>query len=86
MTPNVSTLFIHSLQHLWPEAENYYLWGVVPLVIAISIVYKGTKVTKVRELPLEATKLAIQILVVMVLAAVLLYGVVETINRYAVAR
>lgn len=82
MSHLLATLFINSLQALWPRADNYQPWAVVPLVAAISIVYKGTKLPDLHDLPWAATKLTLQILVVMVVAAVLLFGLVYTINHY----
>lgn len=65
--------FIDSLEPLLPDAYRYWLWLVVPLVVAISIVYKGMKVAKLGRLPWEATKMSVQIIVAMGLAAVALY-------------
>ena len=82
VTQPLATLFINSLQVLWPRADNYQPWAVVPLVAAISVVYKGTKLPNLRQLPWAATKLTIQILVVMVVASVLLFGLVYAVNHF----
>ena len=42
---------------------------IFPLLIAICLVYKGTKVDQLRHLPKEAARLFVQIVVVMTLAA-----------------
>jgi hypothetical protein len=47
---------------------------VVPLVIAISLVYKGTRVAELRKLPMQVLLLTTQILVLMVVAAIALDG------------
>ncbi len=51
------------------------MWLLVPLVVAISVVYRGTKVKRLAELPKSAGWLAVQIIVVMVVAAGALYGI-----------
>ena len=57
---------------LFPNMSNYWLLLVLPLVIAISIVYRCTRTQSLRSLPKEATVLSIEILFFMVLAAFLL--------------
>ncbi len=54
--------FVSPLETAIPHMTRYWLWLMLPLVAVISVVYKGTKVQEVRELPLAATALAVQIL------------------------
>ena len=65
--------FIDSLEPVFPDAYKYWLWLLVPLVVAISIVYKCMKVRTLRRLPWEASKMSLQIIVAMALAAAALY-------------
>lgn len=69
------TPLIDPLPSVWPGLSENWLLLLLPLVVAISLVYKGTRVKAVRELPKAATIMAVQILIVMVAAAVALYGV-----------
>jgi len=62
------------LPALYPGMDDYWLWLVVPLVVAISVVYKGTRVKELRALPKAAMVMTVQILVLMVFAAVALGG------------
>jgi len=69
------TPFIDSLQATWPDASAYWMWLLAPLVIAISLVYRGTKVRHLADLPKAASWLALQIVLVMAGAAAALYGI-----------
>jgi hypothetical protein len=62
------------LPALYPWMSDYWLVLVVPLVIAISLVYKGTRVAELRKLPMQVLLLTTQILLLMVVAAVALDG------------
>lgn len=75
------TPFLNSLQALWPNISAYWLWSIIPLVIAICIVYKGTKLDDLRQLPWAACKLTIIVLFVMVLGAAGLYGLVYAVHH-----
>jgi hypothetical protein len=68
------TPLIDPLPALYPGLDDYWLWFVIPLVIAISIVYKGTRVATIRRLPAEAGLMAAQILILMVVASIALYA------------
>jgi hypothetical protein len=68
------TPLVDPLPALYPNLDDYWLWFVIPLVIAISVVYKGTRVYRVRRLPAEAAMMAAQILILMVVASVALYA------------
>lgn len=74
--------FIDSIQAVTPNITAYWLWLLLPLVIAIAVVYKGTKVHSVRELPWAATKMSLQIVLYMALAAFGLWGVTMLAVRY----
>jgi hypothetical protein len=63
------TPFFDPLPALYPGMDEYWLFLVIPLVIAISVVYKGTRMKDLRGLPRDATVMSVQILVTMVFAA-----------------
>jgi len=73
--------FFDSLELVIPHLSDYWLLTLVPLVVAICIVYKGTKVPAVAELPVAAGKMAVQILIAMALAAVALTAIYLLITR-----
>lgn len=75
------TPFVNSLQAVWPNISAYWLWSIIPLVIAICIVYKGTKVEDLRQLPWAAGKLTLIVLFVMVIGAAGLYGLVWAVHH-----
>lgn len=62
------------LPALFPQMSDYWLWLVLPLVIAISIVYKCTRIESVRALPRESAIMSLQIMLVMAFAAAILAG------------
>lgn len=70
------TPFIDTLEQGIKGADALQFYFVIPLVIAISIIYKATKVANLRDLPRHAAVMTGQIFVVMIVAAVLLYGFV----------
>lgn len=53
--------------------DDFWLILLVPLVIAVAVVYKAIKLDDLSELPRQATHLAGQIMVFMVLAAAALW-------------
>jgi hypothetical protein len=57
---------------LFPGLSAYWLCLVVPLAIAICVVYRGTRVEHLKELPKQAGIMTVQLVVVMALAAVVL--------------
>jgi hypothetical protein len=63
-----------SLPALYPGMSDHWIWFVIPLVVAISVVYKATRLEKLRDLPREATVMTAQMLIVMVVAAAILTG------------
>ena len=73
--------FIDSLHGLLPALSEYWLWLLLPLVLAISLVYKATRVTFLYELPRATVKMMLQIITVMILVAIALYGITFAANR-----
>lgn len=73
--------FIDSMHGLFPFMTDYWLWLLVPLVLAISLVYKTTRVTFLYELPRAMLRMALQIVAVMILLAVALYGIYFAASR-----
>ena len=59
---------------LYPNMDEYWLFLVIPLLIAISIVYKGTRIQHLHTLPREAIIMTTQIIVLMTVAATALWG------------
>ena len=68
------TPFFDPLPALFPGLDEYWLFLVIPLVVAISLVYKATRMKELRGLPKEAAIMSTQILVMMVVAAAVLGG------------
>ena len=58
---------------VWP-------WLLLPLVAAVSIVYKSIKCRTMREVPREATVIAVWIVLGMIAAAIILAGVVKALE------
>jgi len=59
--------------------DDYWVWLVIPLVLAICIVYKTIKDDDLRKLPRQAASLTAQVLIFMVLAATALWLVTELV-------
>jgi len=74
--------FIDSAQAILPNLTAYWLWLLLPLVVAIAVVYKTTKVENLWTLPWEATKMSIQIVFYMALVAVALWAATSVAVRY----
>ncbi|MCL2646903.1 MAG: hypothetical protein FWD61_07835 [Phycisphaerales bacterium] len=68
------TPLIDPLTALYPGMSDYWLLLALPLVVAISVVYKGTRIKHLRQLPREAIILSMQIILLMVVAAAILGG------------
>jgi hypothetical protein len=68
------TPFFDPLPALYPGMDEYWLLLVIPLVLAISMVYKATRLKDLRRLPKDAAVMSVQILVMMVFAAAALGG------------
>ncbi len=75
MTPTLAfRLFLQPL-----PLDDYWLLLLVPLSIAVAVVYKTIKLDDLSKLPRQATYLAAQILVFMVLAAAALWLLTELV-------
>lgn len=59
--------------------DQYWLLLLLPLVVAIALVYKAIKVTDLSRLPREAAVLSAQIVAFMVLAAAGLWLLTEVV-------
>ena len=57
--------------------DSYWLPLLLPLVLAISVVYKAIKLEDLRRLPRQAVLLSAQIITFMVLAAATLWLITE---------
>jgi hypothetical protein len=66
------TPFYDPLPALFPGMSDYWLWLVIPLVVAVSTVYKCTRIDDLRKLPAQAGILTFQLLLAMVICAILL--------------
>ncbi len=62
--------------------DRYWLWFIIPLILAVSITYKATKIPdkQLHKLPKQAMALACQILGFMALASAILLGLTEIIG------
>jgi hypothetical protein len=57
---------------LYPGMSGYWLWLVIPLVVIICVVYKGTRVGSLKALPRDAAVMCVQLILVMAFAGVVL--------------
>ena len=57
---------------LYPWISNYWVWLAIPLVVIISVVYKGTRVESMKGLAKEAAVMSTQLILVMAFAGVAL--------------
>jgi hypothetical protein len=57
---------------LFPGMGNYWLWLVIPLVVVVSVVYKGTRVASLKTLAKDATRMSVELMAVMAFAGVVL--------------
>ena len=57
--------------------DRYWLWLALPLVVAICVVYKAIKAPDLAVLPRQALNLAIQFILMMALAAAVLWVLSE---------
>lgn len=69
------------LPAMFPGMSDHWLWLVLPLLLAISIIYKGTRLEDLRKLPAQSAIMTFQILLVMAVAAVLLDAVYWFMTR-----
>ncbi len=61
MTAPLATLFLHPLP-LW----DYWVWLIVPLCAAVSVVYKTIKCQHVHQIPREAVGITLWIIAAMI--------------------
>ena len=59
--------------------EGFWLLLLVPLILAVAIIYKSVKIENMALLPRQAVMMAAQILAFMVMAAAALWLVVELV-------
>ena len=57
--------------------DRYWIVLLLPMVVAISVVYKTIKIKDLSQLPRQATSLAFHIIMFMTLAAAMLWLVTE---------
>ncbi len=57
--------------------EAYWMVLMLPLVVAVSVVYKTIKLPDLTHLPIQVTRLSLQILVFFILAAAALWLLTE---------
>lgn len=63
---------------IWSDAV--WPWLLLPLALAVSVVYKSIKCHSIRQVPREATVIAVWIVLGMIAAAVALAGLVKVIE------
>lgn len=63
---------------IWSDAV--WPWLLLPLAVAVSLVYKSVKCRSMRDVPREAASIALWIVIGMVVAAVVLAGVVRVME------
>jgi hypothetical protein len=63
---------------IWSNAV--WPWLLLPLAIAVALVYKSVKCRTMRQVPREAAVIAVWIVLGMVIAAVVLAGVVRAME------
>lgn len=61
---------------IWP-------WLLLPLCLAVAVVYKCIKCKHVRQVPVEAVKLTLYILLAMTLTAAGVFGAVRLMEYFA---
>ena len=59
--------------------DGYWMFLLLPMIIAISVVYKTIKTDRLSKIPREASILAAQIVAFMILAAVALWMLTELV-------
>jgi hypothetical protein len=77
VTPLAWTPFLDPIP-VWGNAV--WPWLLLPLVAAVSIVYKSIKCRSMRQVPREATVIGVWIILGMLAAAVVLAGVVSALE------
>jgi len=59
--------------------EGFWLWLMLPMALAVATVYKAIKIEDLSRLPVQAVWLAVQFVVVMMLAAAVLWLITEMV-------
>lgn len=59
--------------------DQYWMLMLLPMVIAIAVVYKTIKTDRLEKIPREATVLAAQIIAFMIMAAAALWMLTELV-------
>lgn len=75
-TPPGTTLALNLFYQPLP-LDSYWLPLLLPLVLAISVVYKAIKLEDLQRLPRQAVLLSAQIITFMILAAATLWLITE---------
>lgn len=63
---------------IWSNAV--WPWLLLPLTLAVSLVYKSVKCRTMRQVPREAAVIAVWIILGMIIAAVVLAGLVRAME------
>ena len=59
--------------------EGFWLWLMLPMALAVATVYKAIKLDNLSRLPGQALWLAVQFVIVMMLAAAVLWLITEMV-------
>ncbi len=59
--------------------DRYWMWLMPPLLIAIAVVWKTIKIDDPAKLPRQAASLAAQFVVMMIVAAAILWLIIELV-------
>ncbi len=61
------------------DLHHHWMWLIIPIALAIALVYKALKLDDLRRLPWEAARLAAIIVAAMALAGLVLWAVNEAV-------
>ena len=59
--------------------HDYWMWMILPLAVAIAVVYKTLRLDDLSRLPVETVRLTLLIIVSMIAAGALLWAIVEMV-------
>ena len=59
--------------------ELYWLWLAIPLVALISVAYKAIRLDDLQQLPKHAARMSVEILLLLTVAAVVLWLITEAV-------
>ena len=71
--------FLDPIPYLWSDAV--WPWLLIPLCVAVSVVYKSIKCRSMKEVPREAAVITLWIIFGMIGAAIVLAVVVRALER-----